>query len=93
MAHCGVAIMTAMFGRFFHWPTSNRITSEANTVRGEAYRQLNERRSSQAPSANGGSVIERDETSPYWGIALILAMAVGASFWVGLIWAVMRMIR
>jgi hypothetical protein len=37
--------------------------------------------------------MERDETSPYWGRALVLAIAVGASGWVGLIWAVMRVIR
>jgi len=35
-------------------------------------------------------VMERDETSPYWGFALALAVGVGASFWVGIIWAVIR---
>ena len=34
--------------------------------------------------------MERDETSPYWGFALVLAMAAGASFWAGIIWAVIR---
>jgi hypothetical protein len=37
--------------------------------------------------------MERDETTPFWGLAPILAMATGASFWVGLIWAVMPVIR
>ena len=35
-------------------------------------------------------VMERDETSPYWGVALVLAIASGASFWAALIWAVIR---
>ena len=37
--------------------------------------------------------MEPDETSPYWGFALVLAMAVSVSFWVALFWAAMRMIR
>ena len=37
--------------------------------------------------------MDRDETAPSWGLALLLAMAAGASFWVGLIWAVMPVIR
>jgi len=37
--------------------------------------------------------MERDETSPYWGLALVLAMALGVSIWVGLAWVVMRIIR
>jgi hypothetical protein len=94
----GVAVMTAILGRFFHWPTSDRISFDANAVHGEVCRQISERRSSRASSAIGGLAQrpretlfrERDETSPYWGIALILAMAVGASFWVALLWAVMR---
>jgi len=96
MADEGVMVMAAIpRGRFFHWPTSDRSTVEANAVRGEVYRQLSERDATgwlaQRPPETMD--VEADETSPYWGIALILAMAVGASFWVALIWAVMRVIR
>jgi hypothetical protein len=97
----GVMVMTVILGRFFHWPTSDQITFEAGAVHGEVCRQISERRSSRASSATGGLaqrpretlVIERDEMSPYWGFALVLAMAVGASFWVALIRTVMRLIR
>ena len=37
--------------------------------------------------------MERVEKSPYCGIALVVALAVGVSFWAGLIWAVLRLIR
>ena len=40
-----------------------------------------------------GIVAERDEPSPYWGLALVLAMALGLSIWVGFAWVVMRIIR
>jgi len=93
--------MAAILGRFFHWPTSDRITVDANAVRGEVYRHLRERRAPRAPSATGGLaqrpretlVVERDEVSPYRGLAVILAMSVGVSFWASIIWAVMRAIR
>jgi hypothetical protein len=37
--------------------------------------------------------MDRDEASPYWGVALVLAVGAGASIWAGLIWAVLRMIH
>jgi hypothetical protein len=37
--------------------------------------------------------MERVEKSPYWGIAFVVALAAGVSFWAGLIWVVLRMIR
>ena len=36
--------------------------------------------------------MERDGKSPYCGFALVVALAAGVSIWVGLIWAVVRMI-
>ena len=124
----GWPVMTAILGRFFHWPASDPITAEADRLLREnggralfrafeceldahrnhdqrqarywhaVCRQIGERRLSRASPATAGLaqrpretlVIERDETSPNWGFALILAMAVGASFWGALIWVVMR---
>jgi hypothetical protein len=51
---------------------------------------LRDRRAGLTTSQN---LAERDETSPYWGLALLLAMAVSVSIWGALIWGVMRMIR
>ena len=127
--------MAAIFGRLFHWPTSeDRINAEANrllhenggrallralecaieaerkhdqrqarywhAVHDEVCRRIRreailasiarERRAGLTTSRNSA---ERDETSPYWGLALLLAMAVSVLIWAALIWGVMRMIR
>jgi hypothetical protein len=37
--------------------------------------------------------MQRADKSPYCGIALVVALAAGVSFWAGLIWVVVRMIR
>jgi hypothetical protein len=134
-AHFRVAIMAAIFGRLFHWPTSeDRIKAEASRLlqenRGrallraleceiEAQRKHDQRqarywqavqlevcrlirreailasivRDRRAGLTTSGTSDERDETSPYWGLALLLAMAVSVSIWGALIWGVLRMIR
>ena len=69
-------------------------------VHGEVCRQIRREaiiasivRDRRAGLATSGALAERNETSPYWGLVLVLAMAVGVSIWVALIWAVTRMIR
>jgi hypothetical protein len=75
-----VAIMMAIFDRFFHRPPSGQ---RINLLLIQRELHVSQNR----------EILERDEKSPYCGFALLVAVAAGVSFWVWLIWAVVRVIR
>ena len=75
-----VAIMMAIFDRFFHRPPSGQ---RINLLLIQRELHVSQNR----------EMLERDEKSPYCGFALLVAVALCICFWVWLIWAVVRVIR